>query len=47
MIVQLGGASPMGSYLFPLMSKGERFIRCMDRELDDWRESTEGCFQGE
>ena len=27
-IVQLGGASPDGNIPFPLMTKGERFIRC-------------------
>jgi hypothetical protein len=27
-IVQLGGASPDRKLTFPLMSKGERFIRC-------------------
>ena len=28
MIVQLGGATPDGKLRLPLMSKGERFIRC-------------------
>jgi hypothetical protein len=27
-----------GKLPFPLMSKGERFFRCMERELDVWRE---------
>ena len=26
--IQLGGASPNGKIPFPLMKKGERFIRC-------------------
>jgi hypothetical protein len=30
--VQLGGASPNGKIHFPLMTKGERFIRCRLRE---------------
>ena len=32
------GSKPDGKLPFPLMSKGERFMRCMDRELDAWRE---------
>jgi hypothetical protein len=34
------GSNPDRKLPFPLMSKGERFLRCMDRELDAWREST-------
>jgi hypothetical protein len=32
------GRNPDGKLPFPLMSKGGRFIRFMDRELDSWRE---------
>jgi hypothetical protein len=43
--VQSGGATPDGKIPFPLMTKGERFIRCKDRIA--WRKSTEAWFQGE
>jgi hypothetical protein len=32
--VQLGGAAPDGKIPFPLMSKGERFIRCKGKCLE-------------
>jgi hypothetical protein len=32
--VQLGGASPDGKIPFPLMTKGERFIRCKGKCLE-------------
>jgi hypothetical protein len=32
---------------FPMMCKGERFIKCMYIELYAWSESIEACFQGE
>jgi len=41
------GSSPDEKLHFSLMSKGGRFIRCMDREFDAWRESTEAWFKGE
>jgi hypothetical protein len=41
------GSSPNKKLPFPLMLKGERFIICMDRELDAWREIIEACFHGE
>jgi hypothetical protein len=37
------GSIPEGKLPFPLMSKGERFIKCMERELYSWRESIEAC----
>jgi hypothetical protein len=43
--VQSGGETPDGKIPFPLMTKGERFIRCKDRI--SWRKSTEAWFQGE
>jgi hypothetical protein len=36
------GSNLDGKLPLSLMSKGERFNRCMERELDDWRESTGG-----
>jgi hypothetical protein len=33
-IVQLGGVSPDGKIPFPLMTKGERFIRCKGKCLE-------------
>jgi hypothetical protein len=39
------GSSPNEKLPFSLMSEGERFITCMERDLDAWRESTEACFQ--
>jgi hypothetical protein len=38
------GSKLDGKLPFPFMSKGERFIRCMDRELNAWRESKKACF---
>jgi hypothetical protein len=38
------GRSPDRKLHFPLMSNGERILRCMDRELDSWRGRTEACF---
>jgi hypothetical protein len=35
------GSSPEWKLPFPLMSKGEIFIRCMERESYAWRERTE------
>jgi hypothetical protein len=32
--VQLGGATPDGKIHFPLMTKGERFIRCKGKCLE-------------
>jgi hypothetical protein len=32
--VQLGGATPDGKIPFPLMTKGERFIRCKGKCLE-------------
>jgi hypothetical protein len=32
--VQLGGATPDGNIPFPLMTKGERFIRCKGKCLE-------------
>jgi hypothetical protein len=32
--VQLGGATPDGKIPFPLMTKGERFIRCKGKFLE-------------
>jgi hypothetical protein len=32
--VQLGGATPDGKIHFPLMTKGERFIRCRGQRHD-------------
>jgi hypothetical protein len=33
-MVQLGGATPYGKIPFPLMTKGERFIRCRGQRHD-------------
>jgi hypothetical protein len=38
-------AAPDGKIHFPLMTKGERFIRCKGKWLE--KESTEAWFQGE
>jgi hypothetical protein len=32
--VQLGGTTPYGKILFPLLTKGERFIRCRGQRHD-------------
>jgi hypothetical protein len=32
--IQLGGAAPDGKIPFPLMTKGERFIRCRGQRHD-------------
>jgi hypothetical protein len=32
------GSIPNGKLPLSLMSKGEKFIRCMERKLDSWRE---------
>jgi hypothetical protein len=34
------GVFPDEKLPFPLVSKGERFMRCMERELYAWRERT-------
>jgi hypothetical protein len=39
--VQSGGATPDGKIPFPLMTKGERFIRCIGK-----RQRIEAWFQG-
>jgi hypothetical protein len=41
------GSNLDGNLPLPLMSEGERFIICINRELDSWRESTKACFQRE
>jgi hypothetical protein len=37
------GSNPDKKLPFPLMSKGERFIRCMDKEFDSCREIRDIC----
>jgi hypothetical protein len=34
------GRNPEGKLPFPLTSKGGRFIICMERDSDTWRERT-------
>ena len=41
--VMLGGASLDGKIHLPLMTKGERFIKCKGKLLE--RESIEACFE--
>jgi hypothetical protein len=50
--VQSGGATPDGKIPFPLMTKGERFIRCRgqrhgSRGIIYHMQRTEAWFQGE
>jgi hypothetical protein len=40
------GSNPGGKLPFTLISKGERFIRCMDRELFLGEIENKGMFQG-
>ena len=42
-----GGATPDGKIPFPLMTKGERFIRCRGQRQIYQMQRTEAWFQGE
>jgi hypothetical protein len=45
--VQSGGEAPDGKIPFPLMTKGERFIKCRGQRQIYQMQRTEAWFQGE
>jgi hypothetical protein len=45
--VQSGGVAPDGKIPLPLMTKGERFIRCRGQRKIYQMQRTEAWFQGE